>query len=660
MHLSLKRIDKWLAIICIIFLVALLVILKFIVHYPDIYSAAVIVGIIACLIYLIICKKAIIQTERNSSLFSISFLLGVIFYAFSLWIWINRPDTYIKPLFYYIYLSIAVGLLFIAAYCSIRRLHYRLIIVMACAIGLLNLWTETLMFSSVIGLDTWTHMRLATQEIPIALSTEPNIYGLPHLSINTIGGYYSLMHLYLNGLMQLTSLDYKMTALIFWSSLQVIANVILIYLIAKQMLGSKVGIIACLLLTIGNWFIFFSEWSIPNTIGVTFSLFCAYLIMKWQLSYKWWAWIPIVVVLAISFMTHIIASVWVIGTVACMLILPKLFSFGDCRKVYIVNLARSLIIPIVMVLCFTAWIQLTTLHNALKDTTGGGTYDPYVAGLTIPIASSNANAVNGATDSTSMVSIDLHKPIVTDLLSIHFWELLLDSMGMFLYFGLAIIGCLMLFKRVYKMRVTWVTFCVGVIAIGFLPSILGISLIEHRWWYFGQVLLSIPLAVAIIGIVNYINSNFKLIIIGTVISIVSFLSIIGLPSNLTNRNISNNLIVTYGLTKGEMQGFEVAKDYDPKYLGSDSYYLAYVQSYIDWYYPIRTKVTYIEDNIINGNFIDCRCDVILLRDSLWQNPFGYGSGAIFKVGYNPVELAKKQGYEEVYDNGEIHCLRKVK
>ena len=145
------------------------------------------------------------------------------------------------------------------------------------------------------------------------------------------------------------------------------------------------------------------------------------------------------------------------------------------------------------------------------------------------------------------------------------------------------------------------------------------------------------------------------------LAIVGF-NLIGLPSNITYRALSPNLIVRYGLTDGELEAMNhVTLDMVYEHgsiLGSDSYYVAFIQSTIDWYWPQRTKVRSIDDYILSGNFKDCPYGIIILRESLYKEPFAYGSGSIYRLNYNPVEAAEAQGYKVIWQNEEISCLAK--
>jgi hypothetical protein len=139
-----------------------------------------------------------------------------------------------------------------------------------------------------------------------------------------------------------------------------------------------------------------------------------------------------------------------------------------------------------------------------------------------------------------------------------------------------------------------------------------------------------------------------------------FFNIIGLPSNITNRTFSKELIVRYGLTDKELEGKKlITKELIEQHggvIGSDTFYAAYIKSDIYWYWPQNTKVMVIDDYILSGNFKDCPYGIIMLRDALYKEPFGFGNGSIYKLEYNPIERAKTQGYNEIWGNEEIHCL----
>jgi hypothetical protein len=203
-----------------------------------------------------------------------------------------------------------------------------------CLFGLYNIWYVNIQFpNSIIGLDPWTHSRVTTQEIDVALSSAPNDFGIVHLSPLLLGGYFSLMHIYLNSMIDLFGLSYKWTSLIFWGSLQTVGNIIFVYLVGKELLNKSVGLLAAFLVSCASCVVFFGQWDIPNGIGATLSLAIAYLfIVSYKSDKQWIAWLSLIL-LPVAFFTHILVAIWVGGTIICLSVGTLILDFADKRVI---------------------------------------------------------------------------------------------------------------------------------------------------------------------------------------------------------------------------------------------------------------------------------------------------------------------------------------
>jgi hypothetical protein len=315
----------------------------------------------------------------------------------------------------------------------------------------------------------------------------------------------------------------------------------------------------------------------------------------------------------------------------------------------------KLILPIVSVILFVAWYQFSAIGNAIIVTSNDmETMTSFGQGIQVEQSQQVVTQTQIAQPQIiqPIITVVPIIPVVKDVLNNgSLGEILIDGIGFFLYFGIAIIGCLMLLKST-NLNKSWSILCLGTLFIGLFPTFFEIQVLKERWWYLGQVFMAIPLAVAI--------KSFKKPVMYSMIGVLVFLSVIGLPSNITNRAFSQNLIVRYAFTDAELS----AKDnlnIDLVYqnggiLGADSYYIAYIQSDVDWYWPQRTKVRDIDQYILKGNFADCPYGIILIREALYNEPFAFGNGSIYKVEYNVLELAKQQGYKEIWQKGGVHCL----
>ena len=602
-----SRVDLWVSAASIAVLLTFIPILL-LKHFNPIYLVAVGVGLIAVSLYLL-WRKSLNANNEHSQVRTQSFWfngLPYALYAIGVLSFIFRSNQYQKPLGYYAFIAVAVAIALWGV--ARRRVSTPLMILLAVAIGLTHIWTENMMFPSILGLDPWVHFNTTTR-----ILGEAGEKGVPPVTIQQLGGGYSLMHVYLRWIIGVTGLSYKAASLIFWASFQVVGIIVLSYLIGRELFSKEVGIVAALMIANANWVVFFGEWIIPNAMGATMSLVVLYLVIKsWKTQKVWIAAISLLMI-PIAFLTHFIAAIWVAGTAACISIL-NLWRKWIYIPVGLVGIAALLI-----------WYNYAAVGGAVANIAENLAPS---TGLTFPVGSAPS--------------------LLTTLPNYLYglsWELTLDSMGMFLFFGIAIMGLLLMAKRGAANRVVGLLGIV-VLLVGIVPPLLGISLIEHRWWYFAEVLMAVPIGVAAISLFRLKKGMLAVPCLGLVV----FLSLVGLPSNTTNRDLSPHLIVRYSLTSAELEAFDIAESYHPKQLGSDPLFVMMIE------FGEAKPFVFIDENILAADFTTCPADVIVLRDALYREPFGYGAGAVYQLTENPVGAAVRGGYIEVWDNAEAHVL----
>jgi hypothetical protein len=557
-------------------------------HFNPIYLVAVGTGLAGIVSYLAIFRKPREAQTRHVGTY---YWIGAAILCFVLaWLaFLTRSSQYVKPIEYYLFMAVAVSFVVLAV--VEQRVSVSVGLGLAIAIGLSHIWTENLMFPGLLGLDPWSH-KYTTE----ALNHLPRILDM--------GGSYSLMHVTLRGIMDVTGMSYKIAALVFWGSIQTVAIIGLVFLIGRNLFSKEVGLIAALMVSSANWIIFFGEWVIPNGMGAAMSLLVGYLFIKAHNLKKPWVASLSLLVLPVAFLTHPIVSMWVAGTIACM-------SLMYLRE----KKAFAVVTGIGAMVGLGVWFLLSSVGRATVAFSGG-TY-----------------AVGNA------------PTLEFSYLSVVSWEILVNAAGMFAYFGVAIIGLLIMTR--HRLAQVWVLLVVVVLAIGIVPPLFGKSFIEHRWWYLADVLICVPLGLAIVSIFKLRSGMAVIPCVGAMV----FFSTIGLPSNTTNRALSQHQIVRYALTQGELDALPIARSYNPKLLGSDPLFMGTLITELQNHTAVA-----IDAYILSGNFTDCPCDVIILRDALYKEPFGYGSGAIYSLETNPVDYAVIQGYTEVWRNNESHVL----
>lgn len=683
-----SRLDIICASFSVVVMLASLVMLELKGFHP-LYSITVIVGLVCVLGYLLFRNKVTDDLDMDNYKkyphFQKTLILAVVLLITSILVFNLRSEQYVKPTSYYILMALSSGALFLAATQISSRTQFILVIICACAIGMTHIWTENALFpDSLLGIDPWGHRivaeRLASGDTGVFRSDEGDII---KVGLTTVGTFCSLMHLYLKTIISIFPLGYKTASLIFASSVMVIGNITLSGLIGKELFNRKVGAVAAIVVATANWAIFFEEWVIPNSIGATLSLSVAYLILMKKRPFWMKDWVVvslIAAVLVVAYYTHIITALWAIATIVCLYSVKvvsavyKIFKKGKAADK--VKPAILAILIVLTILSFPMWLASTTAGISIKESTNGYNFNPSfgltsAVGVTpYPDAIPSNNYPIGTpsvTPSTTPLATTDITPDTTldpppidnshDLLGHNtLIELTFDSAGMILYLAMAIVGVLIMIRNKKQInRWLWVILSIGILSLGFFPPLFGKSLIEHRWWYFAEVLLSVPLAVALLSIAK---GKLKVVMITLLVAGIAFLSTIGLPSNNTNRDFSPNLIVRYAFTEKEMQVLDQVNMLDGskvKYIGADPLYQFMMSNNTKY----TGKIDILTDNLISGDFTTVRANIIILRDSIYKEPFGFGGGTIYRLNPWIIDRAKSQGYTEIWSNGEVHILERV-
>ena len=226
---------------------------------------------------------------------------------------------------------------------------------------------------------------------------------------------------------------------------------------------------------------------------------------------------------------------------------------------------------------------------------------------------------------------------------------------MLLFFAVSLTGCFYMLSRRLGNPYTFFIAVAGILilGIGYFPMLLGRSVIEHRWWYLAEILLSIPLAVTFSFIFGLFKKRYltaSLVIVS--VFVLTFLSIIGFPSNQTNRTFSQNQIVRFALTTSESQAVQtVTAKYDGT-IGVDGYY-SRIQLTPELLTELKGKLKWIQSCLLTKDFSQCSSHMLLIREEIVNHPFGTGSGSYYKLNYDPRQVLTGQGFDKVYDCGSV-------
>jgi len=674
------NLDSVLALIGAIFSLVLIAYLQIHIGSPT-YTITAILAFVACATYLVLKQRrrlsdipSILNFEATPS---ILLLLDIVFFAlftYSLWSFTFRPEPYVRPLEYFILIAamsaiLAAKILFLPSKNS--RTPFTLLQIILIALSLQ--WSVLLLFPDIVGMDTWIH-RLTTVGWINAGHIEGGVYQqLP------------IMHLTIGATSLITGLSYKLAAMFSISLLQTVCNALFIFLIGRLLFNAKIGMLAALLMGVANWYIFFGYWTIPNALGATLVVIIIYLVLKLHKD-RATVVIPFCGLLMVALLlTHAIATLWL-----AILLFAFWLSFVFYNKFFKQRLATLplLAVALLFIVAMLGWWTFGTGHmQGLArfvergfEPSAGLTYAPGSApsGITPPeptppeptppeTAPPEPAPPEPAPPETAPPETAPPEtappetappetaPPATETLSSAPFEFLFNSLGMLLFFAVSFIGVFYMLSRRFGNHYTFFIAVAGILilGIGYFPMLIGRSVIEHRWWYMAEILLSIPLAVTfslLLGLFNKRYLTASLVIV--LVFVLTFLSIIGFPSNQTNRTFSKNQIVRFALTTSESQAVQtVSANYEGT-IGVDGFYTR-IQLTPELSIELKNKLEWIQSCLLNRDFGQCSSRMLLIRDEIVNHPFGTGSGSYYKLNYDPRQELTEQGFHKVYDCGSV-------
>ena len=597
-----------------------------------IYVITGILSFLACVTYLVLKWRqklsdasSIADLQAKPLVLSLLDIAFFALFAYNLWSLAFRPEVYVRPIGYFV--SIALMSATLAAKILLLpsntwRTPFALfqIVLIALSLG----WSVLLLYPSIIGADPWYHQLITLNMLDKGYIVE----SYQHLPI---------MQLAVGATSLITALSYKTATMFSISFLQVVCDVLFIFLIGRLLFNAKIGLLAALLMGVANWHIFFGYWTIPNTLGATFVIIILYLLLKF-LKEKATTLIPVFGLLMIALLlTHSIASLWL-----SILLFTFWLGFVVYNRLFKQRLATlaPLVVALVFAIAMFGWWTFGTGHMSYLATLIGHGFEASSTNLTLPVSMAPPSVTPGVT------------PAAWETLSgAPSAEFLFNSSGMFLFFAISFIGCFYMLSRRVSNRYAFFLAIAGVLilSMGYFPMLMGRSVIEHRWWYMAQILLSIPLAVAFYLLSGLSKKRYlKAGLMAISVFVLAFLMIMGLPSNMDNRTFSQNQVVRYALTSSELQALDTVSTICDGTLGVDYHYRAATRAF-----GLIDKSESILPCLLAKDFNPCACDIILIRDDVVTHPIGTGKGTIYRLNYDPQQTLTEQRFSKVYDCNSV-------
>lgn len=580
--------------------------------------------LLSCIIWLRLRKSFILEkinVESNPRLFLILVSLFFIFFTYSL-IALRDGYLYERPIQYFLATSIISCIISLEILLLPSRKQISLLIIQIIALGLSLEISQALVFPTVIGVDPWYHQAFTIKMLEDG-----------HIPLNSSYSFLPIFHLVVGTTMTILGLDYKVASILSISLVQVIMNVLIVYCIGRFLFNNKIGLLASLLLVVANYNINMGFWAIPNTLGFVFVIIILYLLMKFRAEKTIVTTTLTFIFMIALVMTHTVAS-------ACMAIILTVWIVSDAfySKFSSPNYNSKVSFGLVIffpVLILSWWSYASGHLFVLESMMRWGFSVDFLS--PVPANESFKGLLAVYTNS-----------IPTE-------ERIFNLLGLFIYSAFAIVGYLYM---VSKKGSNSNTFCfvvsgIIVLVIPFLTLMLGLTVLEQRWFALAQILCAIPLAISIIAIISMSKRKIVQGIALTMISfIITFLMIMSPVANIDSPLLSSNTSIRYALTDGEITGASYIIDNSEGNISSDYFYLTSSNSIFRSYYNLdSSRVNALDNSIINKSFIRDGT-IIIIRSEIIHKPFVLWASP-YKIDYDPNEVLNSEKFCSIYQNGDV-------
>ncbi len=556
-----------------------------------------------------------VKTGESRSFFIFS-LLFLALYTLSIIALHTRTSLYERPVGYFVLTSLMVGIVALEILLSHRK-KAAWILPQIVLIGISVAWSQILIVPDLLGSDPWWHMMFVSRILD--LSAIPGGYWYTHMP---------LFHLEVAGTSLLAGLDYRIAAMLSVSLAQVAIFPVVVYLLGDALFSDRrVGLIAGLMLVTANQQIGMSVISIPNAFAAIYMALVLYLLFKLKYTRPVQAGSLALLLLSAIILTHTI-------TAACMALILFVV-YGACRfhgwfsgdattEPYPVTLGLSSLFLAAML----GWWYFVSGHIAVLR-------DLILQGFTRDYFIRNPPVVDA----------------YPGLVPVH--EQIFNNIGMFIFFTVSLIGIFYLVGRDERNGFAFGTAGIILLGIGFFPLITGISFIEHRWWFFSQILLSVPFAASLFLVAgrSRVRRMPATLLLAACIGLLAFAMIASPAADTGNPIFSPGSAVRAGFTESELRAFDTVDGIRIGPVGADRYVqvVNYVGSDPEFIVPA-------DNMLIEGTYRPYGMDALLIREYIRGHPIFCYEG-MFRLTHDPYETLAGEGYNRVYGSGSASLFR---
>ncbi|MBI5680850.1 MAG: hypothetical protein HZC47_08160 [Methanobacterium sp.] len=535
-------------------------------------------------------------------------LISIIFFSLFIFsVLIINQDLYGRPLSFLVIISIITGLIAVQIVSTTNKRDYYLILFEIIILGILVRASVFYQFYGYIGGDPWSHAWSITLITDMGHVTEE------------MKGYsnFPFMHLFITSAHYLTGLDIKNS--MFIAGLSQFLSFTFIYLVVKEFLGDKIGLLSFLILAVATYPVGIGFLIIPQSFGITYVVIVIYLVFiqkKIELTYKK----IVYTIFTILFLTGIIFT-HTIDSFAALIILLAIFSVDTFKmkvmEIFGIVFEKKMYVTLTLIVFFSVFVIYYWMYSSGMMGVVG---DSLKWGLS---ASDQAPAVSTIMESFTTTAMKM--------------------LPLYLFSFLALIGTLFTLK--IKNFKTISLYGWLVILFVFISVFLSLnSFLPARWFIYVMICLIVPVVLAVMSISQI--SPRKVTTVFLLVILISFMWLTSYDANAQNVN---------PFTPGPTQGMK----YSEMNIGILDDIPSSIKLYIDLGHRLPSITNYnvtVEDasRILSGN--GNLTGIILVRKDLEHNPFStsaLGGGHFSVSGLDRLFLDKIEKENRIYDSGTV-------
>lgn len=234
---------------------------------------------IACLLYLLFRRKLLIDLPNADTGSRVFLTASIIFWiSFAISTCCLNVESLHRPLAYFIMIAVAASVVAIQIiYCRGKSTAYLIlfeILLISLSVSASAYWV----FPSIPGIDTWGHSEYVRSFVENG--GIPGVDDLPQ-GIGSYYLYFPIAHLNSAVIKLVGGVDYK-AALFLGISLPLMLASIFVFLIARSMTSTRVGLLAMLMFGLSTYFIGFGIQPVANSLGLALFLVITYLLLRYR------------------------------------------------------------------------------------------------------------------------------------------------------------------------------------------------------------------------------------------------------------------------------------------------------------------------------------------------------------------------------------------